>query len=53
MENGHASISWYPMYAPNGELVGGIRRPGPGVWQIDPDGPDGWGMGSLGWEDVP
>ena len=51
--DGHASITWYPIYAPNGELVGGTRRPGPGVWQIDPSGPDGWGMGSLEWVDVP
>lgn len=51
--DGHASITWYPIYAPNGDFVGGTRRPGPAVWQIDPDGPDGWGIGSLGWVDVP
>jgi prepilin-type N-terminal cleavage/methylation domain-containing protein len=51
--DGHASISWYPMYAPNGEPAGGTKRPGPGVWQIDPSGPYGWGMGSLEWVDVP
>ena len=31
----------------------GGRRPGSGVWQMDPSGPDGWGMGSLEWVDVP
>jgi len=51
--DGHASISWYPVYAPDGGLVGGIKQGGIGVWQIDPDGPDGWGMGSLSWADVP
>ena len=51
--DGHASITWYPMYAPDGGFVGGTRRSGPGVWQIDPDGPQGWGIGSLQWVDVP
>jgi prepilin-type N-terminal cleavage/methylation domain-containing protein len=49
--DGHASMTWYPMYAPDGRLVG--NPPGPGVWQIDPSGPDGWGIGSLEWIDVP
>ena len=51
--DGHASITWYPIYDPNGQPVGGTRPPGPGVWQIDPSGPAGWGMGSLTWMDVP
>ena len=51
--DGRASITWYPMYTANGEFVGGIKRGGIGVWQIDPEGPDGWGMGSLSWADVP
>jgi type II secretory pathway pseudopilin PulG len=51
--DGHASITWYPMYAPNGDFLGGIKRGGIGVWQIDPSGPDGWGIGSLDWVDVP
>lgn len=42
----HASITWYPMHAPDGAFLGG-KRPGPGVWQIDPSGPNGWGTGSL------
>ena len=44
--DGHASISWYPV-----EIGGTAHRTD--VWQIDPSGPDGWGMGSLGWMDVP
>jgi hypothetical protein len=48
----HASITWYSMYAPDGTFIGG-KRPGPGVWQFDPGGPDGWGIGSLEWVDVP
>src|SRR5439155_7790105 len=51
--DGHASITWYPIYAPNGDFLGGVRRGGTGVWQIDPSGPDGWGIGSLDWMDVP
>ncbi|MCI0539257.1 MAG: prepilin-type N-terminal cleavage/methylation domain-containing protein [Verrucomicrobiales bacterium] len=50
--DGHASITWYPDYAPDGSFIGG-RRPGPRVWRIDPSGPFGWGMGSLDWMDVP
>jgi len=45
--DGHAAITWYPIE------IGGTRLPGPGVVQIDPSGPDGWGMGSLSWMDVP
>ena len=44
--DGHASITWYPVW------MGGIPHR-TDVWQIDPSGPDGWGMGSLGWADVP
>ena len=45
--DGHASITWYPI------SIGGARPPGPGVLQIDPSGPNGWGTGSLEWIDVP
>jgi prepilin-type processing-associated H-X9-DG protein len=45
--DGHASITWYPAH------IGGIKSGGTGVWQIDPSGPDGWGIGSLDWVDVP
>src|SRR5262249_36891660 len=51
--DGHASITWYPMYAPNGDFLGGTKRGGIGVVQIDPSGPAGWGIGSLDWVDVP
>ena len=52
--DGHASITWYPLYDPNnGQLLGGFRSGGSGVWQPDPDGPQGWGIGSLNWIDVP
>ena len=51
--DGHASITWYPLYDLDGHLMGGTRSAGPGVWQMDPDGPQGWGIGSLGWIDVP
>jgi prepilin-type N-terminal cleavage/methylation domain-containing protein len=44
--DGHASITWYPV-----GIGGAAHRTG--VWQIDPSGPNGWGMGSLGWMDVP
>ena len=44
--DGHAKITWYPA-----GIGGAAHRTG--VWQIDPSGPDGWGMGSLGWMDVP
>ena len=45
--DGHASITWYPAW------MGGIKSGGIGVLQLDPSGPDGWGMGSLDWIDVP
>ncbi|MFO1497893.1 MAG: prepilin-type N-terminal cleavage/methylation domain-containing protein [Verrucomicrobiota bacterium] len=51
--DGHAAITWYPIYDLSGQPLGGIRPPGPGVLQIDPGGPAGWGMGSLAWIDVP
>ena len=44
--DGHAKITWYPVW------MGGVPHRGD-VWQLDPGGPDGWGMGSLGWADVP
>jgi prepilin-type N-terminal cleavage/methylation domain-containing protein len=44
--DGHASITWYPV-----EITGIPRRAN--VWQLDPSGPDGWGIGSLAWMDVP
>jgi len=44
--DGHASITWYPLYAFNPQAAGG-RRPGSGVWQLDPGGPDGWGISGL------
>jgi prepilin-type N-terminal cleavage/methylation domain-containing protein len=53
--DGHASITWYPLYDRSGQwqVPGATRRGGIGVWQIDPNGPDGWGIGSLSWMDVP
>jgi prepilin-type N-terminal cleavage/methylation domain-containing protein len=51
--DGHASITWYPVYDLNGQPLGGTRSGGSGVVQIDPDGPQGWGIGSLNWTDVP
>ena len=44
--DGRAKITWYPV-----EIGGTAHRTD--VLQIDPSGPDGWGMGSLGWADVP
>jgi prepilin-type N-terminal cleavage/methylation domain-containing protein len=44
---GHASVTWYPL------AMGGTRSGGAGVLQPDPSGPQGWGIGSLGWMDVP
>ena len=49
--DGHASITWYP--AQLGGLITYGRSGGIGVWQVDPGGPDGWGIGSLDWVDVP
>lgn len=46
--DGHASITWYPI-----TLKGTPVSRRAGVWQIDPGGPLGWGMGSLDWIDVP
>jgi prepilin-type N-terminal cleavage/methylation domain-containing protein len=51
--DGHASITWYPSHDLSGQLVGGTKTSGPNVWRIDPDGPQGWGIGSLAWIDVP
>jgi len=51
--DGHSSITWYPVYDLSGQLVGGTKISGPNVWRIDPDGPQGWGIGSLAWMDVP
>src|SRR5262245_30235854 len=51
--DGHATITWYPIYDANGQPLGGFRRGGSGVIQPDPDGPQGWGIGSLNWIDVP
>jgi hypothetical protein len=51
--DGHWAITWYPIYDLSGQPLGGIRRGGSGVVQIDPDGPQGWGIGSLNWIDVP
>jgi prepilin-type N-terminal cleavage/methylation domain-containing protein len=51
--DGHANITWYPIYDLSGQPLGGTRPPGRGVLQIDPGGPAGWGMGSLEWIDVP
>jgi hypothetical protein len=44
--DGRAKITWYPVE------IGGIPRR-TDVLQIDPEGPSGWGMGSLDWMDVP
>lgn len=44
--DGHASVTWYA-----NEITGMQRRVN--VWRIDPSGPDGWGIGSLAWMDVP
>jgi hypothetical protein len=44
--DGHASITWYPV------VISGTPH-STGVLQIDPSGTNGWGMGSLGWMDVP
>lgn len=43
--DGHAAITWYPF-----ELTGVHHQSG--VWNMDPGGPNGWGMGSLDWMDV-
>ncbi len=43
--DGHAKITWYPVE------IGGVPHH-TDVLQIDPSGPDGWGMGSLDWKDV-
>lgn len=51
--DGHASITWYPAYDLSGQPIVGARISGPNVWRIDPDGPQGWGIGSLAWIDVP
>lgn len=44
--DGHSSIVWFP------PLAGAPSRR-TGVLQVDPGGPNGWGMGSLSWMDVP
>ncbi len=44
--DGHAKITWYPVW------MGGTPHR-TDVWQLDPSGPLGWGMGSLDWMDVP
>ena len=49
--DGHASITWYPVQI--GKISTYGRSGGSGVFQLDPSGPDGWGIGSLDWVDVP
>lgn len=44
--DGHASVTWHPV-----EFGGPVHRTS--VLQIDPSGLDGWGIGSLEFEDVP
>ncbi len=44
--DGHASVSWYPV------AVGGPFH-STSALQLDPDGLDGWGIGSLEFADVP
>jgi prepilin-type N-terminal cleavage/methylation domain-containing protein len=48
--DGHASITRYPIGI---GATAGQAAYRTGVWQIDPSGPDGWGIGSLDWIDVP
>jgi hypothetical protein len=45
--DGHASVTWYPV-----QVTGGTPHRYD-VWQLDPSGPQGWGIGSLAWMDVP
>jgi hypothetical protein len=46
--DGHAKITWYPI-----TMNGTPTHRRTDVWQFDPGGPLGWGMGSLDWMDVP
>ena len=44
--DGHSSLVWYPLEWGNSPHTTRVFHP-------DPDAPEGWGIGSLAWMDVP